>query len=148
MLAAAAMLPLAGMARLMLSTVVAYRLIPRISHTRSKMLPQERLMPFCCNWDHAAVLRPSKMPYATGAANLRKVKARTPEDLCISQVKAKKLPYMGLHSALPVTCVIGIVTEFRPYGTVESLAHGFTSNCKPGSPNWPARCDSRLCPSS
>ncbi len=34
---------------------------------------------------------PANMPYAKGAANPRKVEARTPEDLCISQLKAIKL---------------------------------------------------------
>ncbi len=126
MLAAAGMLPLAGMARLMLWTVVAvslsflwyfaYALKDASSKTPDGILLQFGTMrPF---WG------PSNMPYAKGAANLRKVEARTPEDLCISQLKAIKLLIWVFILRFPLRAlmviVYGIPTDSGP---LVSLAH-------------------------
>jgi hypothetical protein len=64
------------------------------------------------------------MPYAKGAANLRKVEARTPEELCISQLKAIKLLIWVFILRFPLRAlmviVYGIPTQAGP---LASLAH-------------------------
>lgn len=104
MLAAAGLLPLAGMMRLLVWSVIALT-APYLWYfayalkDASAKTPDDAILQF-------GTLRPfwggTNVPYAKGAANLRKIEARTPKDLSITQLKAIKLLIWALILQIPL----------------------------------------------
>ena len=67
---------------------------------------------------------PTNMPYAKGAANLRRTEARSPEDLCVTQLKAIKLLIWVFILRIPLRVLRVVVYGYPSQaGPLVRLAH-------------------------
>ena len=145
-LATAGLLPLGGMMRLLVWGVIAVT-APYLWYfayalkDASAKTPDGAILQF-------GTLRPfwggSSVPYAKGAANLRRIEARNSKDLSIIQLKAIKLLIWAFILRMPLLALpVFVYGESPQVLRFIGLAHWSAPNL--GVPELDWRCNSRPC---